>query len=226
MPILYSVISRGSTILAQYAGYSGNFTDVTQQVLTRISPDSDRMTYSHGEYLFHYVCDKGIVYLCITDNAFERSKAFNFLQYIKKKFEVQYGDRAKTALPFAMNTDFSQTLKSQMRHVSAGGSPRNDYSEKLIKARSEVDELKGSLVRNIDDLAQRGEKLELLIDRTEELNTSSMTFKTKSRNLARSLWWKNVKLTIIIVVISVVILYIIVSIACGGLGWQKCVKKK
>ncbi len=96
-----------------------------------------------------------------------------------------------------------------------------------------------------DNLATRGEKLELLIDKTEDLSSNvsalswtvkpvanswalgqdesslsphfcltcflslrlsfqSVTFKKTSRNLARSMWWKNIKLTIIIVVVCIV----------------------
>ena len=76
-----------------------------------------------------------------------------------------------------------------------------------------------------DLVAQRGERLELLIDKTENLVDSSVTFKTTSRNLARAMCMKNLKLTIIIIIISVVFIDIIVSPLCGGFTWPSCVKK-
>uniref|UniRef100_A0A671DHW7 Vesicle-associated membrane protein 7 n=1 Tax=Rhinolophus ferrumequinum TaxID=59479 RepID=A0A671DHW7_RHIFE len=77
----------------------------------------------------------------------------------------------------------------------------------------------------IDLVAQRGERLELLIDKTENLVDSSVTFKTTSRNLARAMCMKNLKLTIIIIIVSIVFIYIIVSPLCGGFTWPSCVKK-
>lgn len=89
----------------------------------------------------------------------------------------------------------------------------------------------------------RGERLELLINKTENLSNNvskceflcdyssikfllqSVTFRKTSRNLARSLFWKNVKLYVIIALIIAVIIYIIVSLSCGGLLWQSCVGK-
>lgn len=68
MPILYSVVSRGTTVLARYASCAGNFAEVTEQVLAQIGPENAKMTYSHSTYLFHYVAEDRIVYLCITDN--------------------------------------------------------------------------------------------------------------------------------------------------------------
>lgn len=218
MPILYGVVARGSTILAKYAGCAGNFNEVVEQVLSKISPENVKMTYTHGSYLFHYISEKKIIYLCITDDDFERSKAFLYLNEIRRRFETQYGDRAQTALPYAMNSDFSRTLAAQMRHFSA-------ERDNISQVEAQVDELKGIMVKNIDNLASRGERLELLVDKTEDLESHSVSFRTTSRNLARSMWWKNVKITIIIVVVIIVLLYIIVSISCGGLAWQKCVKK-
>lgn len=45
---------------------------------------------------------------------FERSRAFNFLNEVKKRFQTTYGSRAQTALPYAMNSEFSSTLAAQM----------------------------------------------------------------------------------------------------------------
>ncbi|KAK0046013.1 vesicle-associated membrane protein 7, partial [Biomphalaria pfeifferi] len=98
-----------------------------------------------------------------------------------------------------------------------------DRPDQVSKVQTQVDELKCIMVKNIDHLAERGEKLELLVDKTEDLSANAVTFKKTSRNLARSLWWKNVKLLIIIGIVIIVIIYFIVSAACGGLDWP-CTK--
>lgn len=217
MPILYSVVARGTTVLAKYASCAGNFTEVTEQILMKIPQENSKLTYSHGSYLFHYITEDRIVYLCITDDDFERSKAFLFLNEIKRRFHSQYGVRAQTALPYAMNSDFSRTMASQMRSVS------EERPDQVAKVQNQVDELKSIMVKNIDQLAERGERLELLVDKTEDLNASSVTFKKTSRNLARSLWWKNVKIMVIIGVVLILVIYFIISAACGGLDWP-CTK--
>ncbi|XP_035828265.1 vesicle-associated membrane protein 7, partial [Aplysia californica] len=171
MPILYSVVARGTTVLAKYASCAGNFTEVTEQILTKIPQENSKLTYSHGSYLFHYVTEERLVYLCITDDEFERSKAFMYLNEIKRRFQSQYGVRAQTALPYAMNSDFSRTMSSQMRSVS------EDKPDQVTKVQDQVEELKGIMVRNIDQLAERGERLELLVDKTEDLSANSVTFK-------------------------------------------------
>ncbi|KAG8541560.1 hypothetical protein GDO81_028696 [Engystomops pustulosus] len=135
MAILFSVVARGTTILAKHAWCGGNFLEVTEQILAKIPSENNKLTYSHGSYLFHYICQDRIIYLCITDDRdlqvqfscpstmdlgeipypdFERSRAFNFLNEVKKRFQTTYGSRAQTALPYAMNSEFSSVLAAQL----------------------------------------------------------------------------------------------------------------
>uniref|UniRef100_T1JBQ6 Vesicle-associated membrane protein 7 n=1 Tax=Strigamia maritima TaxID=126957 RepID=T1JBQ6_STRMM len=199
MPILYSVVARGITVLAKYASCAGNFAEVTEQILAKIAPENGKLTYSHGSYLFHYVSDDRIIYLCITDDDFERSRAFCYLSEIKKRFQTSYGERAKTALPFAMNSEFSRILAAQMKHFSEA----KDF-DTVSKVQGELDELKDIMVKNIDNIATRGERLELLVSKTDNLCSESVQFRVRSRTLARSIYWKNIKLTVIIVVVVIV----------------------
>ncbi|XP_013774576.1 vesicle-associated membrane protein 7-like [Limulus polyphemus] len=218
MPILYSVVSRGTTILVKYASCAGNFLEVTEQILSKISPDTPKLTYSHGSYLFHYILDDSLTYLCITDDEFERSRAFAFLNEIRQRFKTTYGARAQTALPYAMNSEFSRALANQMKYYSDS----RDV-DTVSKVQGELDDLKNIMIKNIDTVASRGERLELLVDKTENLNATSVSFRKSSRGLARSMLMKNIKLTIIIIIIIIIVLYIIISASCGGLSWPNCV---
>ena len=51
MPILFSVVSRGTTVLAKHANCAGNFMEVIEQVLSKISPENTRMTYCHERFV-------------------------------------------------------------------------------------------------------------------------------------------------------------------------------
>lgn len=48
MAILFAVVSRGTTILSQHANCVGNFQEVIEQVLAKISPENAKFTYSHA----------------------------------------------------------------------------------------------------------------------------------------------------------------------------------
>uniref|UniRef100_A0A224XX87 Vesicle-associated membrane protein 7 n=1 Tax=Panstrongylus lignarius TaxID=156445 RepID=A0A224XX87_9HEMI len=217
MPILYSVVARGTIVLASYATCPGNFSEVTQQILAKIAPEDGKLTLSHNSYLFHYISENGIIYLCITDDVFERARAFMFLNDIKKKFTSMFGVRANTAIAYAMNNEFSPVLRTKIKIFT-----ESKEFDSISKVNSELDELKNIMVRNIDDIASRGENLKLLYEKSENLTATSVSFRTQSRNLQRSLFWKNVKLYVIIASVSIVVLYMILAMSCGGLSLPSC----
>lgn len=221
MPILCSVVAWGTTILAKHATCTGNFDEVTDNVLRKVPPHNDSLTYTQGHYLFHYICEDNLIYMCITDDKFQRSRAFLYLTEIKRRFLAAYGQEAQTAVPYAMNTDFGRTLASTMKHYSES----NEEIDVLANVLGDLDELKVIMNKNVDNVAMRGDRLELLINKTENLTSNSDTFRKTSRNLARSLFWKNVKIYVIIGFILIVVIYVIVSISCGGLAWPHCVGK-
>lgn len=76
-----------------------------------------------------------------------------------------------------------------------------------------------------ENVTTRGERLELLVNKTEMLQNSSVSFRNTSRSLARAMFWKNIKLYVIVVLVLIFIIYIIVSMSCGGLAWQGCIHK-
>lgn len=220
MRILYCVISRQNTVLAKYASCVGNFSEISDLVISKIPPGDGKMTYSHGDYLYHYISENNIIYLCITENGFSRGDAFQYLEKIQSKFNKKFGTRAQTASAYSLNTEFSLVICEEMKKFN---NPEQNNPDKISTLREEVDQVKDIMVRNIDELVERGEKLDLLVDKTENLSASAVTFKTASTNLQRKMWWKNMRLTLGVGVGVLLLLYIIVSLSCGGMAWPKCV---
>lgn len=212
MPIIYALVSRGQQVLAEYtsSGLTGNFSTVTRVLLKKLPEQDGKMSLLYDKYMFHYLTEDELTYLCMTDRDFTRSSAFDFLQDVKKRFIATYGERAKTAIAFAFNADFQRVLQQLMEKYN---SPKTD---KLAKVQEDINVVKDIMIKNIDKVLERGEKIELLVDKTEVLDQHALKFKRSSGALRRSMWWKNVKLTIVIVIIVAVIIYIILAAACGG----------
>ena len=55
-------------------------------------------------------------------------------------------------------------------------------------------------MQNLERVLQRGEKIELLVQKTEELQANSQEFRKVSTDLKKHFWWRNVKLWIIAIV--------------------------
>ena len=66
MSIYYVLVSkRNDMILADYTEYSGNFQQITIDLMKHIEENSKK-TFELSDYLFHYINDEGITVLCMT----------------------------------------------------------------------------------------------------------------------------------------------------------------
>ncbi|XP_041066016.1 vesicle-associated membrane protein 8-like [Carcharodon carcharias] len=78
---------------------------------------------------------------------------------------------------------------------------------------SDVEGVKTIMSENVDRILARGEKLDDLMNKTEDLQASSEHFKTTSQKVARKYWWKNTKMIILLVVVVLIILILIILFA-------------
>jgi vesicle-associated membrane protein 7 len=91
---------------------------------------------------------------------------------------------------------------------------QGDKSDDAIgNARREIEDVKGIMTKNIEGLLERGERIDLLVDKTDRLGGSAREFRVRSRGLKRKMWWKNVKLmALLATVLVLIILAIVISV--------------
>jgi hypothetical protein len=74
-----------------------------------------------------------------------------------------------------------------------------DYKRSNLDAlRNDVKETTDVLKVTVDKLVDRGERLDALTERADELNTSSVHFHGAARRVQRRMKWQNYKITIFI----------------------------
>eukprot|EP01103_Thecamoeba_quadrilineata_P009288 TRINITY_DN19022_c0_g1_i1.p1 TRINITY_DN19022_c0_g1~~TRINITY_DN19022_c0_g1_i1.p1 ORF type:complete len:219 (+),score=45.55 TRINITY_DN19022_c0_g1_i1:36-692(+) len=217
MPILYSLVARGNVILCDYSPTTGNFTLVARKLLDSIPNENAMKSYLYDRHIFHYITEDGIIYLCMTDEDFGSTIPFAFLEDVKNRFKVMFGQVAHSSPANSLTQDFGRTLQNQMNYYST-----NKNATKVTKVKDELNQLKSVMVQNLDDVIDRGEKIELLVDRTENLRSTSMVYHKQATQLKNEMYWKNVKLTIVLVFIVLIALYFFLSIICGGFNLHSC----
>ncbi|CEO97607.1 V-SNARE coiled-coil homology domain-containing protein [Plasmodiophora brassicae] len=217
--ILYALVARDTDVLAEYAalGVSGNFSQVTRVLLSRIdSQKQGPASYVLDGYYFHYLISKGVTCLCMADQSCQ--SPFDFLDDIKARFTSAYGSSANTAIAYAFNAEFSNVLRNRMEYFNK----LNRSQTKISAVQSELNQARNVMVENIDRVLERGDRIELLVDKSERLDASALQFRKRATVLKRSMWWKNVKAVALMVFVILVVVYVILSIACGGPGLSQC----
>ncbi|KAI1304856.1 hypothetical protein EDD11_005058 [Mortierella claussenii] len=74
----------------------------------------------------------------------------------------------------------------------------NPNADRIKQVQGEIEQVKDVMVHNIERVLERGERIELLVDKTDNLNQQAYAFKKRSAVLRRAMWWKNTKLMIIL----------------------------
>lgn len=216
MPILYALIARQKTVLVEYTSSSGNFPTITRVLLTKIPEQEAKMSYVYDKYVFHYVVDNGITFLCMSDENTKRRMAFAFLEDVKGVWRERYRAVEHTALAFSLDDTFSPVLREKIDFYNT-----NPSSDNIARVQAQIDSVKDVMVENIDRVLERGERIELLVDKTDKLNQQAFKFEKTSRSLKNTMLYRKIRNLCIIVAVVVVILIIVLIVVCG-IKFDKC----
>lgn len=218
MAILYAVVARGTTVLSEFSAVTGNPGAVARRILEKLPSETDsRVCFSEDRYIFHILSADGLTFLCMANDTFGRRIPFSYLEEIHMRFMKNYGRIAQHAPAYAMNDEFSRVLHQQMEFFSSSPS-----ADTINRVRGEVNELRTIMVENIDKILERGDRIELLVDKTGTMQDSAFHFRKQSKRLRRALWMKNVKLLVWLTCLLIVLLYIIIAACCGGITLPNC----
>ena len=193
-------------------------------LLEKIPVQDGKMTYVYDDFVFHYVVENGICYLCMSDEKNRHRIPFAFLEDMKQNFVTKFGlEAAQSAIAFAMNEDFKGVIEEKMNFYNSDDADRSIDNIGAVK--SQIEDVKNVMVQNIENVLERGEKIELLVDKTDRLNQQAFRFESSSRSLHRAMYWRKMKCYAIIAVVSILVIYF-ASVSLCGFNYAQCKAKK
>ncbi|KAH9625269.1 hypothetical protein KSS87_017717 [Heliosperma pusillum] len=136
-----------------------------------------------------------------------------YLERVKDDFNKRYGGgKAATAVAKSLNKEFGPKLKEHMQYCV----DHPDEMNKLAKVQAQISEVKGVMMENIEKVLDRGEKIELLVDKTENLRSQAQDFRQQGTQMRRKMWLQNMKIKLIVLGIIIALILIIVLSVCHG----------
>lgn len=81
----------------------------------------------------------------------------------------------------------------------------------------QIDDTVGVMRENINKVSQRGERLDSLQDKTDNLAVSAQGFRRGANRVRKQMWWKDVKMRIWLIV-GIIIVLLVIIIPSGKLG--------
>ncbi|OMJ16415.1 Vesicle-associated membrane protein [Smittium culicis] len=200
--ILYAIVAVDKQIVCEHNASNEDFTQ------GRIPPNDSKLSYA-------YDSESGVVFMCVARESFGRRIPFSFLLEIKAQFESRFPDPLE--LDISQFNQYSILLAQEMTRYSA-----SVKADPIRQVQNDISQVKEIMAQNIERVLERGDRIDLLVDKTNNLSTEAFAFRKRSTALKRKLWWKNQKLMAMLICSLVISAYIAISAFCGFPGWSSC----
>ncbi|KAF9605729.1 hypothetical protein IFM89_018125 [Coptis chinensis] len=210
---IYSFVARGTMILAEYTEFTGNFPAIANQCLQKLPSSNNKFTYTCDHHTFNFLVQDGYAYCVVAKESAGKQVSIAFLERLREDFKKRYGGgKADTAIAKSLNKEFGPVMKEHMQYII-------DHAEeigKLSKVKAQVSEVKSIMLENIDKALDRGERLDILAEKTEDLRSQAQEFKKQGTQVRRKMWFKNMKIKLVVLGILLLLVLIIWVSVCNG----------
>ncbi|RSH84668.1 SNAP receptor, synaptobrevin [Apiotrichum porosum] len=96
---------------------------------------------------------------------------------------------------------------------SSSGAQGGAQNQKIADIQAQIDSTVDIMHQNITKVAERGERLDALQDKTDNLAVSAQGFRRGASRVRKQMWWKDMKMRVVIVVgVCILIVIIVVPI--------------
>nr|CAG4648361.1 EOG090X0HBC [Moina brachiata]SVE93351.1 EOG090X0HBC [Moina brachiata] len=142
------------------------------------SQSAPRGTIQTGPCYFHYLLDQNVCYLVLCEQSYSKKLAFSFLEDLAQEFSSLYGKRVQSVnRPYSF-IEFDTYIQKARRSFMDSRTRRN-----LTAINTELQDVQRIMVRNIDDVLQRGSLLSDLDNKAQNLALGSQRYKNEARRL-------------------------------------------
>lgn len=91
----------------------------------------------------------------------------------------------------------------------------------MKQVQDDIEEATDLMRQNLEAVVGRGEHLEALVDKSDAFSANARAFQKDSVGLRRALWWKNVRMIVMLVFVLLTIGLTVAYFKCGW-AFAKC----
>ncbi|OVA05165.1 Synaptobrevin [Macleaya cordata] len=221
---IYSFVARGTMILAEYTELitAGNFPAIASQYLQNLpsnySNNRQFITYNYDHHTFNFLVEDGYTYCVVSKESLvgnnnNKQLSIAFLERVKADFKKRYDTAAPTAIAKSLNKEFGPVMKEHMQYIT---DEHVKEIEKLLKVKAQVSEVKSIMLENIEEVVDRGVKLDVIVDKTQDLHFQAQVYRERGTQLQRKLWFQNMKIKLVVLGVLLLLALVIWVSVCQG----------
>ena len=130
---------------------------------------------------------------------------FAFLAELQQRFTAHPSSSDLSTLPaYGLQGTFSPVIAELLHVYNSGGPDGAAGDDALARARGELAQVKDIMVQNVEQILSRGERIELLVDKTDTMAGQATAFRRGARAVRRQQFWRNQKIMILAVFVGLV----------------------
>ena len=223
------VASPSGEILVERASNTGNASDICGRILLRLprKPDeAGRKTYTMGEdgFAFRLAWKADGCTFVVLEKGLGDQTAWKFLGRMRKRWEAAYGGATLIEVTPADARPFALELSEMLADPEAASRGPNEKApnDELSAVNDRLEQVRTVMHDSIEKVLERGERIDLLVDRADRLERNATTFAKSSNALRRQYRWRNIRCYILMAVAGCVALAFVAVSSCGGLTLPEC----
>ena len=198
------VASPSGEILVERSASNGNASNIAGLMLQRLprkANEHGRKTYTMGAegYTFRLAWRANENAFVVLEKGLGDPGAWKFLGRMRKQWEAQFGSMplvdmeitTTVARPFA--STLADMLEEPARFIRGGSADPNGSNDELGAVSERLEAVRTVMHDSIEKVLERGERIELLVDRADRLEQNAENFAKRSNALKRQYQWRNAR---------------------------------
>ncbi|KAK4538542.1 hypothetical protein CDCA_CDCA18G4567 [Cyanidium caldarium] len=201
---------RAGAVLAEAGTTPVALTDTLQRVLhSKKVAEHRRLTIEERQLgLIHYENDGKLMYVVFARADYSQRLAFQFLHELRNEFVRTMGTRGEDVHATRENA-LTRDCRAMISELMALYD-RPAAVDKVARVRMQVDEVKGQMHDNVQQVMKNTDDLQQLQTQSEDLRGEASAFHRTAGVVERKYWWRNTRMILIIVAIVIAILAAII----------------
>ena len=174
------------------------------------------------DHYFHVLHGESSYYICLSDDTGRQAGVnFGYLEDLQREFASRYTpNKINKANAYGMNNAFAPNIGKLSYHYNTNrGDMETD--QRILKLTSQMEDLKKVMGHNINMIMDRGDSLDILATKSDQLEHDASVFKKRTRTLKHKVWWDYFKSNLIYIALAFA-LFLLLSFMMCGFGWSRC----
>ncbi|ORC89543.1 vesicule-associated membrane protein [Trypanosoma theileri] len=137
---------------------------------------------------YHILSDNELAFALLGGKDVSRRQGHAALDEVAKTFRKMFVENVSKLNPKSVDV-FVKPYRDVMLRMSESG----DSEDKVKRVKKAVEEVKDLALDNVERVIQRGQRIDDIVQTTEDLQFQAQGFQRSSRDLRQQLWWNSVR---------------------------------